>query len=277
MAEKMRIDKLLRKKDYFSSRNKAQRAIMAGKVYVNQQQVDKAGTRVEINSEIVVKGDDNPYVSRGGLKLEKALKVFNVDPVEKEVIDVGASTGGFTDCLLQKGAKKVYAIDVGYGQLAWKLRQDEKVEVIERTNFRHLTPEDLPVTVPLIVIDVSFISLKLIIPPAINFLQKSGEIIVLVKPQFEAGPDKVGDKGLIKDKSVHIAVLQELSKFCANENLNLKDLSYSPITGASSKNIEFLLYLTKNERENGDQKMDNWDQKIKNTVETAHQELITNE
>jgi len=277
MPEKMRLDKLLRKKNYFPSRNKAKRAIMAGKVYVNQKQIDKAGTRVNVNSDIEVRGDDNPYVGRGGFKLKKALKEFKIDPTGKEVIDVGASTGGFTDCLLQNGAQKVYAIDVGYGQLAWKLRQNEKVEVIERTNFRHLTPEELPVTVPLIVIDVSFISLKLIIPPALNFLKNNGQIVILVKPQFEAGPKRVGDKGLIKDKAVHIDVLEDLSQFFLKKDLQLKNLSYSPITGASSKNIEFLLHLVKNESKNGDQKMNKWNKKIKDIVKTAHQELITNE
>src|SRR6056297_1602535 len=179
MASKERIDVLLTEKKFFSSRNKAQRAIMAGEVYVNKELVDKPGTKIKIDSEIEVKGNPIPYVSRGGLKLEKALDVFNIDVHDKEVIDIGASTGGFTDCLLQNGAKKVYAIDVGYGQLAWKLRQDDRVEVIERTNFRHLEFEQLPVKVPFIVTDVSFISLRLIVPQALNFLKNDGDFIAL--------------------------------------------------------------------------------------------------
>src|SRR6056297_1317355 len=213
MASKERIDVLLTEKKFFSSRNKAQRAIMAGEVYVNKELVDKPGTKVKINSEIEVKGNPIPYVSRGGLKLEKALDVFNIDVQNKEVIDIGASTGGFTDCLLQNGAKKVYAIDVGYGQLAWKLRNDKRVDVIERTNFRHLEFKELPVKVPLIVTDVSFISLRLIIPKAVDFLTDHGEIVALIKPQFEAGKDKVGKKGVIKDKKIHLEVITKLSQF----------------------------------------------------------------
>ncbi len=270
MSEKMRLDKLLRREEYFPSRSKAKRSIMAGQVYVNGELVDKAGTQVEVDAEIEVKGNDNPYVSRGGLKLEKALKEFNVNPAGKEIIDVGASTGGFTDCLLQKGADKVYAVDVGYGQLAWKLREDPRVEILEKTNFRHLTTEDLSVEVPLVVIDVSFISLRLIIPPALQFLKERGEIVTLVKPQFEAGPERVGNKGLIKDKHVHQDVLNELSEFFDSKSLFLKNLTYSPITGASSKNIEFLMHLTKN----GDNNLDNWLQKVEKTVNTAHRELV---
>ncbi|MGM0445334.1 MAG: TlyA family RNA methyltransferase [Bacillota bacterium] len=270
MASKERIDLLLTEKEFFSSRNKAQRAIMAGEVYVNKELVDKPGTKVKTDSEIEVKGNPVPYVSRGGLKLKKALEVFNIDVQNKEVIDIGASTGGFTDCLLQNGAKKVYAVDVGYGQLAWKLRNDKRVEVIERTNFRHLEFEQMPVKVPLIVTDVSFISLRLIIPQALQFLIDDGEIAALIKPQFEAGKDKVGKKGVIKDKDVHIEVITTLSQFFDQNNLILKDLNFSPITGSSSKNIEYLIHLKYSKEFNNN--LFKWGKKIKEVVDKAHRE-----
>jgi 23S rRNA (cytidine1920-2'-O)/16S rRNA (cytidine1409-2'-O)-methyltransferase len=269
MAEKERLDVLLAKRDYYTSRSKAKRAIMAGKVYVNDQLIDKAGTKIKLNDQIDIRGKKIPYVSRGGLKLEKALKVFSLDPMKKDIFDIGASTGGFTDCLLQNGATKVYAIDVGYGQLAWKLRNDERVEVIERTNFRYLTPDDLSVQVPLIVTDVSFISLRLIIPAALKFLKENGQFVGLVKPQFEAGPERVGDKGVVKDKKVHIDVLTEISEFVDGLGLNLAGLSYSPITGASSKNIEFLLHLVNDDLSNN---LSTWNDRIKKVVNRAHEE-----
>ena len=269
MAEKERLDVLLAERGYFSSRSKAKRAIMAGKIYVNDQMVDKAGTKVKLDDNIEFRGDKIPYVSRGGLKLEKALKRFAVDPAGKEAIDIGASTGGFTDCLLQNGATKVYAVDVGYGQLAWKLRKDERVEVIERTNFRYLTPEELPVAVPLIVTDVSFISLRLIIPPALEFLKDNGHFIGLVKPQFEAGPERIGDKGVVRDKNVHFDILNEISEFIDSQGLYLEDLSYSPITGASSKNIEFLIHLINNNKVNN---LTAWKKKVDSVVNDAHKE-----
>lgn len=268
MSEKERIDVLLADKDIYSSRSKAKRAIMAGKIYVNDQLVDKAGTKVKIDSEIRIKGRKIPYVSRGGLKLEKALKIFPVNPQSKEVIDIGASTGGFTDCLLQNGAKKVYAIDVGYGQLAWKLRQDDRVQVKERCNFRYLTPAEFPVQVPLIVTDVSFISLKLIIPTALKFMAENGEFIALIKPQFEAGRERVGKNGLVKDKDVHRDVLNNMSEFIDDLNLHLSNLSFSPVTGSSSKNIEFLIYFKNNNKKND---LSKWKDKINTVVEEAHQ------
>ncbi len=270
MAQKERLDKILHQKNYFSSRSKAKRAIMAGKVYVNDRLVDKAGTQINPDDKIEIKGKKIPYVSRGGLKLEKALEVFKVDPEGQEVIDVGASTGGFTDCLLQNGASKVYAIDVGYGQLAWKLRQDERVKVIEKTNFRYLKPQELEIKVPLIVIDVSFISLRLIIPVAKKFLQEKGQIIALIKPQFEAGRDRVGQKGLVKDKNVHIDILNELSEFFNQENLFLKGLDFSPVTGANSNNIEFLINLENNQQKNN---MEAWNKNISEVVNKAHRKL----
>lgn len=269
MAQKERIDVLLAEKGIYSSRSQAKRAIMAGKIYVDDKLVDKAGTKVEKDAEIRIKGRKNPYVSRGGLKLEKSLEIFPIEIKDKKAIDIGASTGGFTDCLLQNGAKKVYAIDVGYGQLAWKLRQDDRVKVKERCNFRYLTPEEFPVKVPLIVTDVSFISLKLIIPPALKFLSKNGEFIALVKPQFEAGREKVGKNGLVKNKKIHIEVLNDISKFINDLGLNLVDLNFSPITGSSSKNIEFLLYFKNNNKINN---LNKWRNKIYKVVEEAHQE-----
>ncbi|MFO7815567.1 MAG: TlyA family RNA methyltransferase [Halanaerobiales bacterium] len=271
MASQKRIDLLLTEREYFPSRNKAKRAIMAGEIYVNNQMVDKPGTRVDINADIEVKGDSLPYVSRGGLKLEKALQIFEVDPTGKKVIDIGASTGGFTDCILQQGAEQVYAVDVGYGQLAWKLRKDSRVQVIERTNFRYITEQELPVKVPLIVIDVSFISLRLIIPKALQFLKEAGEILALIKPQFEAGRDKVGKKGIIKDKEIHQEVITTLSQFFDDHDLVLKGLDFSPIKGASSKNIEYLIYLKNAKEYNND--LFAWGKKIEDVVNRAHQKL----
>ena len=272
MTGKERLDVLLVEKGLFHSRSRAKRAIMAGKIYVQGELVDKAGTQVSSQASIEVKGDKIPYVSRGGLKLARALKVFKVNPAGKEVIDVGASTGGFTDCLLQKGACKVYAVDVGYGQLAWKLRQDERVKVIEKTNFRHLTPDELQVSVPLIVIDVSFISLKLIVPPAQKFLTKNGQIIALIKPQFEAGPYRVGKKGLVKDKKVHQDILKELSTFFAEKQLYLAGLDYSPVTGAASSNIEYLIIMENKRKKQNDPEL--WFEIIKETVNSAHRKLV---
>lgn len=270
MAKKERLDVLLTERGLVSSRSQAKRSIMAGKVLVDGEVVDKAGTRVNLRSKIKLKGKESPYVSRGGLKLEKALQVFDIDILGKEAIDIGASTGGFTDCLLQNGVKQVYAIDVGYGQLAWELRQDDRVEVIERTNFRYLTPAQLKVSVPLIVTDVSFISLRLIIPPAVQFLEEEGDIIALIKPQFEAGPDRVGKNGVVRDSKVHREVINELSFFFQEKGLALIDLNYSPITGANSKNIEFLIHLKKN-NEGIDTNL--WQHKIKKIVEAAHHQF----
>jgi 23S rRNA (cytidine1920-2'-O)/16S rRNA (cytidine1409-2'-O)-methyltransferase len=267
--KKKRLDQLLVERDIFTNRSQAKRAIMAGNVYVDGECIDKAGTLINPDKSIELK-DEMPYVSRGGLKLEKALGVFSINPSGKEAFDIGASTGGFTDCLLQHGARRVYAIDVGYGQLAWKLRQDERVQVMERTNFRYLTPENLPVKVELIVTDVSFISLRLIIPPALKFLKNNGEIIALVKPQFEAGPDRIGKKGVIRDYHIHKDVLIKISHFFLTEGLLLKDLDYSPITGAASGNIEFLIYLQKTR---GDNDFSLWENKIDKVVEMAHQAL----
>lgn len=271
MATKKRLDILLVEQGFFESRNKARGAIMAGQVLVNGQMVDKAGTLFSEEARIELKGENLPYVSRGGLKLEKALEVFSVDPAGKEAMDIGASTGGFTDCLLEKGAKKVYAIDVGYGQLDWRLRQDERVVVLERTNFRYLTPEQLPVKVSLIVTDVSFISLRLIIPPALAFLTAKGDIIALIKPQFEAGPERVGKNGIVRDREVHEDVLREMLDFFLDLGLYINGLDYSPITGASSGNIEFLVHLSNYKVDEIDSQF--WYRRIPEIVAEAHDAL----
>ncbi len=270
MASKERLDIFLAEQNYFSSRSKAKRAIMAGLILVDGELVDKAGTKIKTTANIKIKGDRNPYVSRGGFKLEKALQVFEVDPTDLEAIDIGASTGGFTDCLLQHGAKKVYAIDVGYGQLAWKLRQDNRVVVKERTNFRYLSPTELPISVELIVTDVSFISLRLILPQALKFMQDNSDFIGLIKPQFEAGKARVGKNGVVRDPAIHEQVLCELSEFFSDLGLGLIDLNFSPITGANSNNIEFLVHLKKNNSLKNN--LAKWQQIIKNTVKTAHQQ-----
>ena len=208
MKHKERLDVLLVSLGLAESRAKAQATIMAGEVYVNGQKADKSGMEVDITSNVEVRGSACPYVSRGGLKLEKALRNFGVDPTGYVCSDSGASTGGFTDCLLQQGASKVFAIDVGYGQLAWKIRNDPRVVVMERTNIRYVTPEDLGEKLDLSVIDVSFISLSLVLPVVKTLLKPTGQVLCLIKPQFEAGRDKVGKKGVVRDAAVHEEVLQ---------------------------------------------------------------------
>ncbi len=272
MAGKERLDIVVTERGLFKSRSRAKRAIMAGLVFVNGQREDKAGTQIDPAAEIEFRGDKNPYASRGGYKLEKALKVFEINAAGKEVIDIGASTGGFTDCLLQQGAKKVYAIDVGYGQLAWKLRQDDRVEVLERCNFRHLEKDQLNVEVPLIVTDVSFISLRLIVPGVKKFLEKDGDFIALIKPQFEAGRDRIGKNGVVKDPAVHQDIISSLSEFFLKEGMKLLALDYSPITGASSKNIEFLIHLKYTDQKVGFEK-EQWENIITNVLKSAHSEL----
>lgn len=241
--KKERIDVLLTQQGFFESRENAKRAIMAGLVLVGQERVDKPGEKFPLESEITIKGSVSPYVSRGGFKLEKAIKEFGIDLEGKTIIDIGSSTGGFTDCALQNGAKRSYAVDVGYNQLAWKIRQDERVEVMERTNFRHMVPEDLPHGLPeFACIDVSFISLKIILPVLKTILQKNGEVAALIKPQFEAGREQVGKKGIIKDPKVHFQVVKELLDFIAALDLSVLGLTYSPIKGGEG-NIEFLVHI----------------------------------
>ncbi|OEH94495.1 TlyA family RNA methyltransferase [Bacillus solimangrovi] len=242
-AKKERLDVLLVEKGYFETREKAKRSIMAGIVFVDEQRADKPGVKVKDDVQIEVKGKVIPYVGRGGLKLEKALNTFDLDVAEKTVLDIGASTGGFTDCALQNGATKVYALDVGYNQLAWKLRQDSRVVVMERTNFRYVTEADLTEGKPNVAtIDVSFISLRLILPVLKDLLEKNSDVIALVKPQFEAGRDEVGKKGIVRDKAVHASVFEEIHDFAIELGYTALDASYSPITGGEG-NIEFLLHL----------------------------------
>jgi 23S rRNA (cytidine1920-2'-O)/16S rRNA (cytidine1409-2'-O)-methyltransferase len=252
---KERLDQLLVKKGLFETHVKAQAAIMAGIVYVDDQKIDKAGTLIQRDAKCEVRGDSNPYVSRGGLKLERALDVFKIDAKDRTVLDVGASTGGFTDCLLQKGAKKAYAIDVGYGLIALKLRNDPRVIVVERTNVRNLRTEELYRTAPsakteapskasLAVIDVSFISLAKVLPAIFGLLSDDGEIVALVKPQFEAMRDQVEKGGLVKDKNVQAEVLNKVVASANKIGLKLKGATYSPIKGADG-NVEFFVHLTK--------------------------------
>ncbi|GAC43022.1 TlyA family RNA methyltransferase [Paenibacillus popilliae] len=239
---KERIDVLLVEQAYFESREKAKAAIMAGLVYVNEERIEKAGTKVPRDGTITVKGSVHPYVSRGGLKLEKAIGHFGLSMTDTVMLDIGASTGGFTDCALQHGARYVYAIDVGYNQLNWSLRNDERVHVMERTNFRYTEPEHLQGPVPdTATIDVSFISLKLILRPLQALIGKPGRVIALIKPQFEAGRDKVGKSGVVRDPGTHEQVLRQILDDAALLGFQLEGLTYSPITGGEG-NIEFLAY-----------------------------------
>ena len=243
MKHKERLDVLLVSLGLAESRAKAQATIMAGEVYVNGQKADKSGMEVDITSNIEVRGTACPYVSRGGLKLEKALRNFGVDPTGYVCSDSGASTGGFTDCLLQQGASKVFAIDVGYGQLAWKIRNDPRVVVMERTNIRYVTPEDLGEMLDLSVIDVSFISLGLVLPVVKTLLKPTGQVLCLIKPQFEAGKDKVGKKGVVRDPAVHEEVLQNFISLAKSLDFTIRNLTFSPVKGPEG-NIEFLAHLS---------------------------------
>ena len=243
---KTRLDIYLVDHALAESREKAKRLIMAGQVYVNEQKADKAGDTVAEGDRVEVRGKKLAYVSRGGLKLEKALRVFPIDLSGKICLDIGASTGGFTDCMLQNGAAKVYAVDVGYGQLAWSLRQDARVVSMERTNFRYV--ESLPEPIDVASCDASFISLKLLLPPAYNLMREGGEMVCLIKPQFEAGRDKVGKKGVVRDRAVHIEVIETVTEFARTHGFMILGLSYSPIRGPEG-NIEYLLHLKKGEGE----------------------------
>ena len=245
---KVRLDQLVFDRGFVESRERAKTTIMAGLVFVNGQRADKPGTAVSEDDEIEVRGDAIPYVSRGGLKLEKALKIFDFDPSGMICIDCGASTGGFTDVLLKNGAKLVYAVDVGYGQLAWSLRSDERVVSMERTNIRYVTPDMLGQTPRLAVMDLSFISITLVLPVVKELIEPDGYVICLIKPQFEAGREKVGKKGVVRDKKVHLEVINDVLGFAANSGFTLRGLGYSPIRGPEG-NIEYLAYLQKGEHE----------------------------
>jgi 23S rRNA (cytidine1920-2'-O)/16S rRNA (cytidine1409-2'-O)-methyltransferase len=238
---KVRLDKLLLEKNMAPTRQKAQALIAAGQVLVNNRLADKAGTMVEDSATIDVK-ESCPYVSRGGYKLEKGLKFFKINPTDLICIDIGASTGGFTDCLLKKGAAKVYAVDVGYGQLAWELRQDSRVVVMERTNARYLTAENLDGLVDFAVIDASFISLKLLIPPLLPLFRKQVSILALIKPQFEVGRGKVGKGGVVRDPALHQEVIDAIIDFCKTIGLESRGVTPSPILGPKG-NKEFLIHL----------------------------------
>ena len=244
MKHKERLDVLLMERGLSESRTKAQAVIMSGEVYVDGQKADKPGASYDLEARIEVRGSVCPYVSRGGLKLEKALRDFGVDPTGYVCSDSGASTGGFTDCLLQQGARKVFAIDVGYGQLAWKIRSDPRVVTMERTNIRYVTPEQLGEPLDLSVIDVSFISLKLVLP-AIRALLKpeTGQVLCLIKPQFEAGKEKVGKKGVVRDPAVHREVLESFVETARELRFSILNLTFSPVKGPEG-NIEFLAHLT---------------------------------
>lgn len=241
---KERLDALLVKRNLVQSRERAKTTIMAGLVLVDGQKVDKAGTMVKPEAEIRVLGNTLPYVSRGGLKLEKAIREFGVSLQGKVAADIGASTGGFTDCMLQNGAVKVFAIDVGYGQLAWSLRTDERVVNMERTNVRNVTPEQLGQPVDLASVDVAFISLEKVLPAVREMLQPEGEIVALIKPQFEAGREKVGKKGVVREPSVHEEVIFRVLALARQMELTPKALTYSPVKGPEG-NIEYLAWLAK--------------------------------
>lgn len=268
---KERLDVLLVKRGLAESREKAKAIIMSGNVFVGQVREDKAGTNVDVNSVIEVKGKPMKYVSRGGYKLEKAMERFGVTIDGKICMDVGSSTGGFTDCMLQNGAVKVYAIDVGTNQLAWKLRNDERVVSMERTNVRYLTPEEIPDKPMFSSIDVSFISLTKILVPVKEILSPQGEIVCLIKPQFEAGREKVGKKGVVRDKKVHEEVISKVVQYALSIDLHPMQLDFSPIKGPEG-NIEYLLWLAKMP-EAGRNELVSLDEVIHEIVEAAHAEL----
>lgn len=240
---KKRLDILLVERNLVETREKAKRTIMAGLVFSDQIRMDKPGVKVDEDISLTVKGKLIPYVGRGGLKLEKALREFNIKINNRIMMDIGSSTGGFTDCALQNGAAKCYAIDVGYNQLDWKLRNDERVIVMERTNFRYVTPDMIQHGTPNIAtIDVSFISLKLILPVLKHLLDKNSDVVALIKPQFEAGREQVGKKGIVREKNIHFQVLEKIIRFALDEGYDLYALTFSPITGGDG-NIEFLVHL----------------------------------
>ncbi len=265
---KERLDILLVRNGFFPSREKAKTTIMAGQVYVNGQKEDKAGMKFDSDAQIEVRGKTLPYVSRGGLKLEKAISMFSLQLDGKVCMDIGASTGGFTDCMLQNGAVKVYSIDVGHGQLAWKLREDDRVVCMERFNARMLTPADLPQRPQFSSIDVSFISLRLILGPVMETLDEEGEIVALIKPQFEAGKEKVGRKGVVRDAKVHEEVIRSVLDYADQIGLTTAALTFSPITGPEG-NIEYLAYFQKKDEDPGRKaEID-----ISETVRQAHEAL----
>ena len=244
MTEKERLDILLVKKDMAKSRELAKAYIMAGNVYVDGVKEEKAGTKVAVTADIIVKNNKMKYVSRGGYKLEKAIEEFHICLEDCICLDIGASTGGFTDCMLQNGAKKVYAVDVGYGQFDWNLRNDSRVVCMEKTNVRYITHDDIKEEADFASIDVSFISLTKVLPAVLNILKENGKLVCLIKPQFEAGREKVGKKGVVKDKNVHKEVIVKIIEYALEQEIAIHGISFSPIKGPEG-NIEYLIYLQK--------------------------------
>ena len=270
-AKKERVDILLVERGICETREKAKRAIMAGIIYSGSERMNKPGEKISEDAPLQMKGNDLKYVSRGGLKLEKALAEFDLSVEGKLMLDIGSSTGGFTDCALQNGAQHCYALDVGYNQLAWKIRQDERVTVMERTNFRHSKPEDFDKGLPqFATIDVSFISLKIILPVLKQILVPGGDVIALVKPQFEAGRENVGKKGIIRDPKIHRDVLKKVGSFAVEAGFHLKNMSFSPITGGEG-NIEFLFHLQS--AQESAEILAVSDAAIDETVKIAHEKL----
>ena len=267
MSDKLRLDVAVYERGFAETREKAKAMIMAGSVYVNGQKALKGGVNIKETDVIEVRGAVNPFVSRGGLKLDKAVKCFGLDLADCVCMDIGASTGGFTDCMLTNGAKKVYAIDVGYGQLAWKLRCDERVVNLERTNFRYVTREQVPDEVDFASVDVSFISLKLILPVMHTLLKSGGRSVCLIKPQFEAGKENIGKKGVVRDKSVHTDVVRSITAFAAENGFKVLNVDFSPIKGPEG-NIEYLMYIEKTET--GEML---WDGSVEELVERSHENL----
>ena len=264
---KKRLDSILVERGLVSGRDRAKAVVMAGHVYVDGQKAGKSGDSIDENAAVEVRGGELRYVSRGGLKLEKALAAFPIDLNGAVCLDIGASTGGFTDCMLQNGAAKVYAVDVGYGQLAWQLRQDSRVAVLERTNIRHVTREQVPDPIEFASADVSFISLRLVLPVAWELLREGASMICLVKPQFEAGRENVGKKGVVREASVHEEVLRSVCAFAAGTGFAVLGLDYSPVKGPEG-NIEFLLYIQRS-----DKPLPADDQIIKQIVADSHAAL----
>lgn len=264
---KERLDVLLVKRGLAPSREKAKTMIMEGNIFVDNQREDKAGSMFKEECRIEIHGSTLKYVSRGGLKLEKAMAQFQISLEDKVCMDIGASTGGFTDCMLQNGAKKVYAVDVGYGQFAWKLRQDPRVVCMEKTNIRYVTPQDIDDILDFASVDVSFISLTKVLEPARELLSEQGEMVCLIKPQFEAGREKVGKKGVVRDKNVHREVIRKIIDFAVQTGFSVKNLEYSPIKGPEG-NIEYLVHIKKNGEGKAEEAVD-----IERVVETAHSEL----
>lgn len=282
MQNKERLDLLLVSKNLAQSREKAKALIMSGKVYVDNQKADKAGTLYKEDSKIEVRKDEIEFVSRGGLKLNKAILSFNIDLKDKVAMDIGASTGGFTDCMLQNGAKKVYSVDVGYGQLAWKLRNDKRVVNLERTNIRYIDESLILEKLDFVSVDVSFISLKLVLPVAKNLMKDFAKGVCLIKPQFEAGRDKIGKNGVVRDKKVHEEVIENVFAFTNDLEFKILDLDFSPVKGPKG-NIEYLMYVEKmksceskeshKEETTDDSEILVWNNKIKEVVDRSHELL----